>query len=264
MPRNKILNNPNPCGHKNCTDRIGTQGAQGFCNKHYRKRLRMGLYDSLVDAQPTREYMNVLISSRWTLREMHRVTGLSASTLSRIYTGDQRRVLKSSERYVLALRPKVTVTQVGFKRRYQALGWMGWDSESLAREMGSTSKNIRRTAYGQRSFSVEYGERFREVYDRLSNTPGPSKMARRLALSKNWPPPISWDDDTIDTAPDLKAGIVRTDRRLRGKYRTHCKRNHEQTEENVLWNPGNVRKCRLCHNLNVREYRKRQRELKTA
>lgn len=33
-----------------------------------------------------------------------------------------------------------------------------------------------------------------------------------------------------------------------GHYKTHCKRGHEYTPENSLWNGGRNRSCRTCHN----------------
>ncbi|WP_295694431.1 hypothetical protein, partial [Lapillicoccus sp.] len=46
----------------------------------------------------------------------------------------------------------------------------------------------------------------RQVYDRLSMTPGPSPTARARAAARGYAPPLAWDDDTIDdprALPDL-------------------------------------------------------------
>jgi DNA-directed RNA polymerase specialized sigma24 family protein len=43
----------------------------------------------------------------------------------------------------------------------------------------------------------------RALYNELSMTPGPSPRSRRLAKAKGWPPPLAFDDETIDD-PDVQ------------------------------------------------------------
>ena len=46
------------------------------------------------------------------------------------------------------------------------------------------------------------------VYDELWDTPGPSEAGRRRSRARGCPPPMAWDDDTIDdprAVPDLGA-----------------------------------------------------------
>lgn len=241
----------------------------GVCETLYRKRLRAGWkrQKPLLDPTPAVAHIAEFRAHHWSFDRIGKAAGLPHSAIASIYNGRYQKISEKNLNAILSVplpRPlPVHVTALGVKRRVQALAWMGWSRKLVAQDMG-VSEYCLDTAVDQHRFSLAVGLKLHETYLRLSGKTGPSCHSATMAKNRGWPPPAAWDDDEIDTAPDLKAGIVRTDRKLRGKYRTHCKRNHEQTEENVLWKPGNVRKCRLCHNLNLREYRRRQRELKTA
>ena len=48
--------------------------------------------------------------------------------------------------------------------------------------------------------------RTRDVYDRLSMTPGPSQVCRDRARARGYLPPLAWDDDSIDDPRAVPAG----------------------------------------------------------
>ena len=101
--------------------------------------------------------------------------------------------------------PRGDVT--GTERRLRALVAIGYMQSEIAREMGTHESWLSRLIGGYgRTVNAATVARVKEVYDRLAMTPGPSDRARRHAKAKGWPPPLAWDEDTIDdpaATPDV-------------------------------------------------------------
>lgn len=91
----------------------------------------------------------------------------------------------------------VWVDNTGVVRRRQALAAIGYGLNDLAPYFGLTCRSLGDHA-GQRRVRRDTLQRWREVYDRLSMTPGPNEFARLWARRRGWPPPLAWDDDSID------------------------------------------------------------------
>lgn len=100
------------------------------------------------------------------------------------------------------------VDATGTKRRIRALAAIGWTFAQIGTHAGYTTKGgIKELTHRDRVNRAQ-AERVREVYDKLSMTPGPSPHARDRARHAGWPPPLAWDDSTIDdpaAEPDMGA-----------------------------------------------------------
>jgi hypothetical protein len=93
---------------------------------------------------------------------------------------------------------------VGVERRLRALARMGWRASDIAAETGIHQQQIQRYMRGgEEAVFLATHLAIATAYDRLSMTPGPSKLARQRAEAKGWPPPLAWDDHDLDN-PDAQ------------------------------------------------------------
>lgn len=86
----------------------------------------------------------------------------------------------------------------GTGRRLRALAALGWPAYEIAARMGVTHQCIEQWRRGRDRVRCTTHARITALYDELSMTVGPSADTRRRALRYGWPPPLAWDDDTID------------------------------------------------------------------
>lgn len=109
---------------------------------------------------------------------------------------------RKKQRALGTYRPYLVDT-TGSKRRVQALMWLGYTADSVAKRAGISShavKNLLRDKTGR--VRREKAEAIERVYDDLWDNPAPlghgaryvSRQARRLRFV----PPAGWDDETID------------------------------------------------------------------
>ena len=95
-----------------------------------------------------------------------------------------------------------TIGSTGTMRRLQALAAIGWSTVELARQLGVTQGPLWRLMMQPHRVRRETATRVAALYDRLWNQPPPAgrgvAYARNSAARKGWPPPLAWDDDTID------------------------------------------------------------------
>lgn len=99
-----------------------------------------------------------------------------------------------------------TITDAtGTRRRLQALIAWGWPQSQLASRLGVFASQIHKWMRRPR-VSVASADRVSALYDELwdrdpvaDGVPRASVLrARRFAARNGWPPPMAWDDDTID------------------------------------------------------------------
>lgn len=94
----------------------------------------------------------------------------------------------------------------GTRRRIRALRRIGWRIEDIAAAAGIPHDTIKRLLATQRAgTTVRAGTAaaVAKAYDQLSMTLGNHPHAARHAIRGDWPPPLAWDDDSIDD-PDAK------------------------------------------------------------
>lgn len=110
---------------------------------------------------------------------------------------------KKRQDYLRATGRPLTVPSIGTRRRIQALIAIGWSGRTIMAEMGWRGASLGAQFYQQDRVYAETARRAKEVYDRLSNTPGPSNKSRGRAKKSGFEPPLAWDDATIDD-PNVK------------------------------------------------------------
>lgn len=99
------------------------------------------------------------------------------------------------------------VDATGTGRRIRALVALGHDQSTIAAESGLALSVVSYLALGKvKRTNVGRAEAIAKAYDTLSMIPGSSQQARNRARARGWPPPLAWDDDTIDdpnAQPDI-------------------------------------------------------------
>lgn len=253
--------NSTTCSRPNCADGIYNKKTC-LCHRHYRKYLRATR--SIVrkmDAQPCKERLELYRARRWTYRQIGEECGLPAMVIRDVVKGVSKMVLPDTYRSIMALPVPFSpfVTPRGFRRRMEALACMNWGQPAVAAEIGYTFRHINE-AFRTGRFSVKIGNALAEAYPRLSTVQGPNVQAGRWARSKGYAPPAAWDDDTIDTAPDLKRGVHLNEKRKTHPSKwTHCPAKHELSGPNLIIRKNGQRRCRTCQNEGQKRWRERKK-----
>jgi AraC-like DNA-binding protein len=176
----------------------------------------MGIY-RWVDPSDARAHIQRLRDLGWTWEQIADAAGLSTGVAHCIAAGATKHVRVESAAALLAVEPKPVDSQrgidpTGTRRRVQALAWMGWSAEEVARRAGTTRPTLATLILPSRRISVALARRVARVYAELCMTPGPSKVAAGRARSLGFAPPLAWDDTIDDPAatPDLGEKASRT------------------------------------------------------
>jgi hypothetical protein len=109
-------------------------------------------------------------------------------------------VYASTEAKLLAVQPTIDVLAAGavvpadpWRRRLQALVAIGWTKTWIAEQCGVTRQNFT-TQMRSAHVTAATARTWRDLYDRMHMTPGPSVRARQLAQQQGWAPPLAWND----------------------------------------------------------------------
>jgi transcriptional regulator with XRE-family HTH domain len=179
--------------------------------RHRRRQQAYGRWLPLVDAEPVRAHVRGLQERGLGFERVAQLAGVSVRTVAYLLYGapskglpPSRRIRPDSARALLAVRATDLpaagwVHAAGTQRRLRALAAIGWSAPRLAEHLGMNPESLSRlmTQDKQRVTAVTAGK-VRGLYDRLWNVPGPWPKARNWAARRGWPPPLAWDDDTID------------------------------------------------------------------
>lgn len=198
---------PTLCVRTDCTRKASHGGGQ-YCRSHYQRRLRMGLA-GFVDSAPTIAHLDALRDVGWTFEQIGQAAGLHPAVPAVLLRHRYGRVRQRTAKALLGVAvakqsSRRSIDSTGSRRRVQALAWMGWNLDEVARRAGMT-KSVLMTVYRPR-VSHAVARKIEQVYELLSHLPGPSKPAQARARSCGHAPPAAWDEDTIDdpiAKPDL-------------------------------------------------------------
>lgn len=183
----------------------------------YRRERDAGAPGRYVAAGPTRDRLARLAAAHVPLKALARASGLSDTALRAILDGRRLQVQRATARRVALLtltgifsaQATGHVPRIGAVRRIRALMAMGWSHAEIA---AAGAPNSARLINGAgHLMTAEKWRAVRDVYDKLSMTSGPSPETRGWARSLGYPPPLAWDDDTIDDATAVPQHDARED-----------------------------------------------------
>lgn len=172
---------------------------------------------SYVPAGPARTHVEQLLQSL-TVSQVEQRSGINRGSLY-VLLGRHRnkpastRIMRATETALLAVRPDRIgtgehglVDGTGSRRRFRALVALGWPIEHLRRRLGCSTRTTWMLTCPQFALTDQVlattRDAIRRLYDELSFViPAPTggtTRARNLARTRNWSPPLDWDDDAID------------------------------------------------------------------
>lgn len=167
-----------------------------------------------VDVAEVRAHLATLRAAGMTWRAISEVCGVTSSALCAIGLGQTSTVNAARAHRILAVRPGAVyarantaghVPAVGARRRIRALLAIGWTHARIAEAAGIPPRRpalILSQAGGM--VTLDAHDRIADAYDELSMRQGPSVRNRRLG----YPPPLAWDDETIDDPRARPAGVA--------------------------------------------------------
>lgn len=179
------------CRRPKCTNRVDRVG---LCEKHYRFSQDRGYIDSAA----VRQHITALNENGMSLREIAYEAVLTEYGVQLIL--ENTRVQKNTAERIFAIPVgggNGLVAALGSRRRVQSLAAIGWPKCEIASRIGERTKHLSQFLQNNQ-IRADKVRRIKAVFDELCTTPGPSEKSRRYAQRAGWPPPLAWDDDTID------------------------------------------------------------------
>ncbi|ORL41360.1 hypothetical protein A6F59_11010 [Prescottella equi] len=158
--------------------------------------------DTLVDAGPVRAHVLELLGYGMNPRMIAWQAGVPDTTVRFIRDGVHQQTRVWVAERLTRVQPlphpnQRTVLTIGALRRTRALQALGWSARDIGDRIGMEATALtamqRRTRIDYRTWA-----RIRDVYEALSATPGPSKIARASAARKGWLNPFEWEGYDID------------------------------------------------------------------
>lgn len=183
-----------------------------------RRLIGYGQWQPFVDAEPARQHVLAIRATGMGLRTISSHTGVTVATLDHLIYGNSpyppaARIRTESARTLLAYWPALddydggsVIDATGTRRRLQALAAIGWPVSALHQHIDFvTVSSLERLRFNQQ-VTARVARAVRDVYGWASAgqaedhgiTGWIAVRARNQAASRNWAPPNTWDDDTID------------------------------------------------------------------
>lgn len=184
--------------------------------KRYRLRQLRG-ETAYIDATPVRTHIATLVGAGWSIRSIAGVSGVSASTISKISIDKQTTVGPTTAAKVLRIKVKQIasrtsrpfaepfVPRIGTTRRIQALLRMGWSHAAMRERCGIYTTNLlhQQGRWVARSTHDAVAAMYRD----WSHQRGPSETTARRALRRGYASPADWSDIDHDEAPQLETDV---------------------------------------------------------
>jgi lambda repressor-like predicted transcriptional regulator len=190
------------------------------CLVDRRRREKLARHGRLhrVPSDAAWDRLDHLVAMGWSTRAIASATGISRHTLQSAIAMRRRGGRKQrwgahhAALIVNAGTPaQGSVDATGSRRRIQALSRMGHTLATIAAEAGVSQTGLSYIRSGATtSIRVDTANAIRAAYGRMSMTPGTSDQPRRHAEAMRWPPPLAWDDDTIDDPAARPRGLPGT------------------------------------------------------
>ncbi|MFF4026892.1 hypothetical protein ACFYY5_28990 [Nocardia elegans] len=221
-----------------------TYGSKRTKEWRWRKANGISLY---TPAAPVRDHIIALNELNVTDRMIGQAADCTRQYVRQIADGSTQRIRNQIAHRILAVthhpHPNQSmVLGVGAGRRIRSLNAIGWPTSALAEmlDIGTTValNNTTRRVH----ITYERWAAIRDLYERLSGTPGPRPGTHLRARSRSVGP-LAWEGVDIDhpnTQPDWSAaGVKQVDRPV-------CINGHRRTPENTFHDNRGHRQCRDC------------------
>lgn len=187
-----------------------------------------GQWQPFVDADPARRHVRALMAAGMGWKRIAAASGISSGTLTKFLYGRPELGRPASKRIRPATAAKLLAVQLdvhdnacvdatGSRRRAWALAAIGWSLSYQARRVSRSVSNYC-DSLKRDQILAGTARQITALYEELSMTPAPASQgasrARREAAVAGWPPPLAWDDDTIDdpaVAPAACLEVVTAD-----------------------------------------------------
>lgn len=208
--------------HDQCRCPGCTAANTAASNEMHRART-FGRWQPYIDAEPARAHIQALRSEGVGVDQIAKLAGLSSSHVrGLIYPSAQgkppfQKVRRETAMRIMAVSVDVTsraansrIDATGTRRRLQALIAVGWTQAWLARDLGRSPTNLRRSMTSD-AVTTRTAQLVSDMYERLWDAEPPdqlasqrraSETARAQAARQAWLPPLAWDDIGEDPEPD--------------------------------------------------------------
>ncbi|MFJ2110553.1 hypothetical protein ACIOEX_01270 [Streptomyces sp. NPDC087850] len=223
--------------HRRKTYKCGCEPCLACDRDYTNTRARLiayGRWQPLVDAEPTRQHIRMLMTYGIGWQRVAVMAGVSNGGVSRLLYGTygpgkygpSKRVRVETADKICAVKPSLNnvadaarIDNTGTRRRLQALVATGWPQLRLGDHLGAH----RRLVWGQirkDSIAGATARSVRNLYSELWNVDPASHgvqdryiaQAKKVAAANGWAPPGAWDDEYIDSPsarPDLGEHVDR-------------------------------------------------------
>lgn len=185
-----------------------------------RRQIAYGRWQPYTPAEPVRAHVRALQAAGVPWRQVATAAGVSQATVNRLLFAKPAtgRIRTEAAEQIMAVTASletisghVPIDATGTRRRLQALAANGWSGAKIAAYLGIDRTGATRMFTAER-VAARKALAVAELYDRLWDQAPPerdrfdraaSTQARAVAVARGWPPPLAWDDDTIDD-PDAR------------------------------------------------------------
>lgn len=191
------------------------RAAAAKASKAWRRDNYLGIV-KLVDAQPLKDHVAMLMASGMSFRAISLTAGWSSrNALADAMT--RKRVTPRTLARVLAVHPELDnrrdsyTDATGSRRRLQALGVNGYSTRDLAARLGLKQATTVQDIASGKTPTVRYRtmDAIRDLYEELWDRPGGNARSASISRSKGWLPPLAWDDDLIERPEHQPADVRR-------------------------------------------------------
>lgn len=173
-------------------------------NKHVRYLASTGR-SRLVDAEPVRKHLHLLIANGDALSVLAEQLGRPRSTLASLANNKRHRITRVLADDILAIRPgrasahNRSVPSIGSTRRMRALVALGHPVRTIADAAGMEYSTASYLLNGHPdTIHYELTQRVDRAYRLLSETTGTHVRSLRRAQREAFAPPAAWDEESID------------------------------------------------------------------
>ncbi|EYR64642.1 hypothetical protein N866_07055 [Actinotalea ferrariae CF5-4] len=183
-----------------------THHSPGYC-KRYRLDVARGIDRSPRPITDVRPHVVALMAAGGSARAIGEAASCSPTTVRQIAAGQTSSVKRPLAARLLRVRvqdllnrdrPRDRLPATGAVRRVQALLALGHSHATITAAMPGPHQSLDVMGTRQRWVFRDMHHAVVAAYERLSMTPGRSRITRTRALAKGYVPPLAWDDDTID------------------------------------------------------------------